>query len=93
MKTFKSLRRIGLVGSLCACVLLMLSGSALAYIDPAATSYLIQIVAGLFITAGVVFGIFWKKIRLFFRGLRLKMLERKLTQQAEKNQPAGDSEK
>ena len=86
MKPFHPLRRIAILCSLCACALLMLSGSALAYIDPAATSYLIQIVAGLFITAGVVLGIFWKKIRLFFRGLRIKLLERKLTNQAAKDQ-------
>ena len=85
MKAFRSLRHIGILGYFCAWVLLALSGSASAYIDPAATSYLIQIVAGLFITAGVVLGIFWKKIRLFFRGLRIKMLEKKLTHQAAKD--------
>ena len=33
----------------------------LLYIDPAATSYIIQVIAGLVITLSVSVGIFWKK--------------------------------
>ncbi|MBR6044139.1 MAG: hypothetical protein IKP47_00745 [Ruminococcus sp.] len=45
------------------CIALILSVRAEAYIDPATTSYIIQIVAGVVIAVGTVFGIYWKKIR------------------------------
>jgi len=64
--------------------MLMLSRTALAYIDPATTSYIIQIVAGVFIACGAMIGIFWKKIRLFFRNIKMKRLEKKLLKEAEK---------
>lgn len=64
-------------------VSLMLSQTAHAYLDPAATSYLIQIIAGVFIALGAVVGIFWKKIRLFFRNMRMKSLERKYSKQGQ----------
>ena len=70
---------------LLVCFTLLFSGSAHAYIDPAATSYMVQIVAGLVITLGVGIGVFWKKIRLFFRNIKLKALEKKLTRQAGKD--------
>lgn len=43
-----------------------------AYLDPAATSYIIQIISGIIIACGVTIGIFWKKIRLFFRNMKTK---------------------
>lgn len=58
---------------------LLFSTTAHAYLDPAATSYLIQIIAGVFIACGAFVGVFWKKIRLYFRNQKLKRLERKLT--------------
>ena len=64
------------------CANLLLSETAHAYLDPAATSYLIQIIAGVFIACGAVVGIFWKKIRLFFRNIRMKSLERKYSKQS-----------
>ncbi len=54
-----------------------------AYLDPAATSYIIQIVSGVVIACGVTIGIFWKKIRVFFHNMRMKSLEKRLTKQAE----------
>jgi len=62
---------------------LMLSSTALAYIDPAATSYILQIVAGVVIAGGVAVGIFWRKIRMFFRNLKMKRLEKSLTKKAD----------
>ncbi|MCD7999287.1 MAG: hypothetical protein LUH21_18895 [Clostridiales bacterium] len=59
---------------------------AYAYIDPATTTYLIQIVAGIFIAAGATIGIFWKKIKLFFRTKKMDRLEKKLTKEAEKKE-------
>lgn len=41
--------------------------SAYAYIDPATTSYLLQIVAGVFIAVGATVAIFWRKIAMWFK--------------------------
>ena len=50
----------------------LLNGSLAAmYIDPATTSYIIQIVIGVVIALGTVMGIFWSKIKRLFN-LRLK---------------------
>ena len=68
-----------------AFIMLLFTTSAHAYIDPAATTYLMQVIAGIFIACGVALGIFWKRIRLFFRNLKLKALEKKLVRQAEKS--------
>jgi hypothetical protein len=38
-----------------------------AYIDPATTSYIIQIVVGVLIAAGTTIGIFWNKISRLFK--------------------------
>ena len=72
--------------SLCALLGLsiLFAPPAYAYIDPATTSYLIQLVAGLFITCGVVVGVFWKKIRLFFRGKQMNAMEKRLEREADK---------
>ena len=67
---------------------LMFSSTAHAYIDPAATSYIIQIVAGVVIAGGVTVGVFWKKIKLFFRNAKMKRLEKSLTKKAEKSKQA-----
>ena len=40
---------------------------AAAYIDPATTSYIIQIVAGIAIAAGTAVGIFWNKLKRKFK--------------------------
>ena len=37
------------------------------YIDPATTSYIIQIGAGVVIALGTVIGIFWSKIKRLFK--------------------------
>jgi hypothetical protein len=59
---------------------------AFAYIDPATTSYLIQIVAGVVIAAGATVGVFWKKIQLFFKKKKMEHLENSLRQKAEKEE-------
>ena len=55
--------------------------SAAAYIDPALTAMLIQIAAGIFITLGVVFGVFRKKVILFFKNIGVKRTQRKIEKQ------------
>lgn len=54
-----------------------LGGSALAYIDPASTSYVIQIIAAVFAAGGAALAIYWKKIQIYFR----KRKQRKLDEQ------------
>jgi len=49
------------------CFALIAAPTAHAYIDPATTSYIIQIVAGIVIALGTIFGIYWKKIRGAFK--------------------------
>ncbi|MBO1679396.1 hypothetical protein [Bittarella massiliensis (ex Durand et al. 2017)] len=63
----------------------------LLYIDPAATSYIIQVIAGLVITLSVSVGIFWKKIRLFFLNRKMKKVEQQLKAQTgtEETESAG----
>jgi mannose/fructose/N-acetylgalactosamine-specific phosphotransferase system component IIC len=46
---------------------LLLSSYAFAYLDPATLTYVIQIVAGVVIAGGAAVGIFWKRIRLYFK--------------------------
>ncbi len=62
---------------------LLFGMTSYAYIDPATTSYLIQIVAGVVIAAGATVGIFWKKIKLSFRRKRMEHLEKKKKKKAE----------
>lgn len=47
--------------------MLLTMRSAHAYIDPATTSYLLQIVAGVFIAAGATVAVFWRKITFYFK--------------------------
>ena len=58
-----------------------MSTTALAYIDPASTSYIVQIIAGLFIAGGAAIGIYRHKIRLFFRKRKEKNCKPKRPQQ------------
>ena len=43
--------------------LFLMSQSAHAYIDPATTSYVVQIIAGLVLAGGAAVGIYWHKIK------------------------------
>lgn len=78
------LRNAGIFAVYFLLTTLMLSTSALAYIDPAATSYIVQIVAGVVIACGVAVGVFWKKIRLFFKNKKMARLEKSLSKKGEK---------
>jgi len=57
---------------------------ASAYIDPATTAMLTQIIAGVFITLGVVFGVFRRKIIMFFKNMSVNRTKRKIEKQAGK---------
>ncbi|NLN81241.1 MAG: sulfatase-like hydrolase/transferase [Clostridiales bacterium] len=54
---------------------ILLSRPVSAYIDPATTSYIIQIVAAAFITLGVVFSALTTKSKLFFIKIKMKLME------------------
>ena len=58
--------------------------SASAYIDPATTAMLTQVIAGVFITLGVVFGVFRRKIIMFFKNASVNRTKRKIEKQANK---------
>ncbi len=62
--------------------LLLFSGSAQAYIDPATTSYIIQIVAAFFITLGVVLSAFTTRAKMAFTRLKMKLLEERIRRKA-----------
>jgi len=57
---------------------------ASAYIDPATTAMLTQIIAGVFITLGVVFGVFRRKIIMFFKNASVNRTKRKIEKQTKK---------
>ena len=63
---------------------MLLTMQASAYIDPATTAMLTQIIAGVFITLGVVFGVFRRKIILFFKNMSVNRAKRKIEKQAAK---------
>ena len=66
-------------------VSMLLTTTASAYIDPATTAMLTQIIAGVFITLGVVFGVFRRKIVLFFKNKSVNRTKRKIERQSKKD--------
>ena len=74
------------------CMLFMFSGSALAYIDPASTSYVIQIVAAVFAAGGAAVGIYRKKIQLFFRKRKQKKLDAQRSAELKAEKEARDAQ-
>ena len=66
-------------------VVFLLTTTASAYIDPATTAMLTQIIAGIFITLGVVFGVFRRKIILFFKNMSVNRTKRKIERQNKKD--------
>ncbi len=55
------------------------------YIDPATTSYILQIAAGAVIAVGASVGIFWKKIVLWFKNKKNQAIENKIKREAKKH--------
>ncbi len=53
-------------------MLLLFLAPAFAYLDPGTVSYVVSMVAGLFIAGGAALAIFRRKIVLFFRNLGKK---------------------
>jgi uncharacterized membrane protein (DUF485 family) len=53
--------------------------TAKAYVDPATLTYVIQIVAGLFIAGGVAVGVYWRKIKKIFSKDKTAKTENKVS--------------
>ena len=49
------------------CISAMFSTNTHAYLDPSSATYVLQIVAGLFVVGGMAFGIFWHRIKRLFK--------------------------
>jgi len=47
-----------------------------AYIDPTTTAILTQIVVGIFITLGVAIKVFWQRIVVFFKKIKIKLFKK-----------------
>ncbi len=43
-----------------------------AYIDPSATTYILQVVLGALIAGGAAIGVYWHKIKRFFKNRKNK---------------------
>ncbi len=55
-----------------ALMMVMFSVSAFAYLDPGTVTYVVSMIAGLFIAGGAAIAIFRRKIKLFFQNLGKK---------------------
>ena len=53
-------------------LMVLFAAPAFAYLDPGTLSYVISMIAGLFIAAGAAIAIFRRKIKLFFQNLGKK---------------------
>ena len=69
MKTIKALLRHGYYAFFLA---LLLSVPTFAYLDPGTVTYVVSMIAGLFIAGGAALAIFRRKIKLFFQNLGKK---------------------
>jgi len=61
----------------------------LLYIDPATSTYFIQIVAGIIISCGVLLGVFRAKMALFFHKFKIKRMEKKIIRETKKENLRG----
>lgn len=66
MKNFMTIRRFMTIVYI-ICLSIIFTPVCYAYIDPATTSYLIQIIAGVVIALGTVIGIYWNKLKRLFK--------------------------
>ena len=78
------MKKIGTFAFTFTGVVMLLTTTASAYIDPATTAMLTQIIAGVFITLGVVFGVFRRKIMMFFKNISVNRTKKKIERDAEK---------
>lgn len=62
----KNMKRVFAVVYFCFFIILLTPMQAKAYVDPATLTYLVQIIAGVFIAGGVAVGVYWRKIKKLF---------------------------
>lgn len=56
-------------------MVMMFTATAFAYLDPGTVSYVVSMIAGLFIAGGAAIAIFRRKIKLFFQNMGKKKQE------------------
>ena len=56
-------------------MMMMFTATAFAYLDPGTVSYVVSMIAGLFIAGGAAIAIFRRKIKLFFQNMGKKKQE------------------
>jgi len=56
-------------------LLMLFTATAFAYLDPGTVSYVVSMIAGLFIAGGAAIAIFRRKIKLFFQNMGKKKQE------------------
>ncbi len=78
------MKRIIPIAYFTLCLMLLLSRTAFAYIDPSATAPIIQVVGGVLIAAGATIAIFWKKIKNAFNKNKYKSIEKNIEKKAAK---------
>lgn len=66
MKNFMNIKKFMTIVYI-ICLSVIMTPVCYAYIDPATTSYLIQIIAGVVIALGTVVGIYWNKLKRLFK--------------------------
>jgi hypothetical protein len=71
---------------------MLLTITASAYIDPATTAMLTQIIAGALISLGLVFGIFRQRIIMFFKNRKVKRLQKQIEKEQSANKTDVTSE-
>jgi len=59
----KGMKKLGMIALMTAYLLIFTMPAAHAYIDPSATTYLIQAIAGIAIAVGSVAVIFWRRAK------------------------------
>lgn len=50
------------------CFMVMFTSTVQAYLDPSSATYILQIVAGIFVVGGMAIGVFWHRIKQLFKG-------------------------
>ena len=57
------------------------NANAWAYVDPATLTYVVQIIAGVFIAGGVAVGVYWRKIKKLFSKDKTSVKKHESTEQ------------
>jgi len=70
-----TLKKIFSRGYFALCFAVLFAAPAFAYLDPGTVSYVVSMIAGLFIAGGAAIAIFRRKIKLFFQNLGKKKAE------------------